>query len=158
MIKWLPWLPSKSCYINLKFFETLKDTPNTSEGFRFVAFVVVEILGALRSPSLVLGVGTKTPGARRVKTPETEIYKTINFINPNYIEEIFKMNESQNYSFRSHNALKVGRIDKVRNSLRTLGQQIWISRPDEYKTAVNLNQFKQFMKLWSSPKSSCNIW
>ena len=45
MIEWLPWLPSKSCYTNLKFFETLKDTPNPSKGFMFVAFLVLEILG-----------------------------------------------------------------------------------------------------------------
>ena len=31
----------------LKFFETLKDTPNTSEDFRFVASVVLEILGGV---------------------------------------------------------------------------------------------------------------
>ena len=70
MIEWLPWLPSKSCYTNLKFFETLKDTPNPSKGFRFVAFLVLEILGGSFStppPPLVLGVGTKTLGARRVK-------------------------------------------------------------------------------------------
>ena len=68
MIEWLPWLPSKSCYTNLKFFETLKDTPNPSKGFRFVAFLVLEILGGSFStpPPLVLGVGTKTLGARRV--------------------------------------------------------------------------------------------
>ena len=71
MIEWLPWLPSKSCYINLKFFETLKDTPNPSKGFRFVAFLVLEILGgSFSTPPLVLGVGTKTLGARRVKTKE----------------------------------------------------------------------------------------
>ena len=45
MIEWLSWLPSKSCYISFKFFEILKDTPDTSEGFRFVAFVALEILG-----------------------------------------------------------------------------------------------------------------
>ena len=70
MIEWLPWLPSKSCYTNLKFFETLKDTPNPSKGFRFVAFLVLEILGGgpfRPPPPLVLGVGTKTLGARRVK-------------------------------------------------------------------------------------------
>ena len=67
MIEWLPWLPSKSCYTNLKFFETLKDTPNPSKGFRFVAFLVLEILGgSFSTPPLVLGVGTKTLGARRV--------------------------------------------------------------------------------------------
>ena len=70
MIEWLPWLPSKSCYTNLKLFETLKDISNPSEGFRFVAFLILEILGVLFDPyphPLVLGVGTKTLGARRVK-------------------------------------------------------------------------------------------
>ena len=55
MIEWLPWLPSKSCYTNLKFFETLKDTPNPSKGFRFVAFLVLEILGGpFRPPTWCL--------------------------------------------------------------------------------------------------------
>ena len=69
VIEWLPWLPSKSCYTNLKFFENLKGIPNPSEGFRFVAFLVLEIQGVLFDPPppLVLGVGTKTLGARRVK-------------------------------------------------------------------------------------------
>ena len=67
MIEWLPWLPSKSCYTNLKFFETLKDTPNPSKGFRFVAFLVLEILGGVLFDPLVLCVGTKTLGAWRVE-------------------------------------------------------------------------------------------
>ena len=97
---------------------------------------------------------------KRIKTLATEIYKTIYSINPNYMKEIFKINKSQNYNFRSDNALKVGRFNTVkygRNSLRTLGPQIWKSLPNEYKTAVNLNQFKKIMKLWSGPKCSCNI-
>ena len=69
VIERLPWLPSKSCCINLKFFETLKDTLYISEGFRFVAFVVLEILwggGFFSTLPLMLGVGTKTLGAWRV--------------------------------------------------------------------------------------------
>ena len=84
---------------------------------------------------------------KRIKTLATEIYKTIYSINPNCMKEIFKMNESQNYSFRSHNVLKVGRFNTVKcgkNSLRTLGPQIWNSLPNEYKTAGNLNQLKNF--------------
>ena len=55
--EWLPWLPSKSCCINFKFFETLKGTPNTSEGFRFVAFVVLAILGGpFRPPWCLVSV------------------------------------------------------------------------------------------------------
>ena len=106
-------------------------------------------------PTLLAKSAIDPLNTKRIKTLATEIYKMINSINPNYIKEIFKMNESQNYNFRSHNALKVGRDG--RNSLRTLGPQIWNSLPNEYKTGVNLKQFKQFMKLWSGPKCSCNI-
>ena len=64
VIERLPWLPSKRYYINLNFLETLKDSPNISEGFRFVAFVDLEILGGGSfRPPLVLGMGTKTLGA-----------------------------------------------------------------------------------------------
>ena len=52
----------------IEIFETLKDTPNTSQGFRSVAFVVLEILGgSFSTPSLVFGVDTKTLGATRVE-------------------------------------------------------------------------------------------
>ena len=79
---------------------------------------------------------------KRIKTLVMEIYKTIYSINPNYMKEIFKMNKSQNYNFRSDNALKVGRFNTVkycRNSLQTLGPEIWNSLPNECKMAVNLN-------------------
>ena len=44
-----------SCYINLKFFETLKDAPNTSQDFRVVAFVVLAIAGGAGAPFDPLG-------------------------------------------------------------------------------------------------------
>ena len=76
-MEWLPWLPSNSCYTNLKFFETLKDTPNTSEGFRFVAFLVLEILGWVLFDPLVLGVGTKTLGTRMVNTQQHNLFSNL---------------------------------------------------------------------------------
>ena len=46
----------------LEFFETLKNTANTLQGFEFVAFVILEIpAGVHFEASLVLGVGTKNP-------------------------------------------------------------------------------------------------
>ena len=54
----------------LEVFWTLKDTLNTSEGFWFVACLVLETLGWVlfdSPPPSVLGVGTKTLRARRVK-------------------------------------------------------------------------------------------
>ena len=62
------------------------------------------------------------------------------------MKEVFTLNESQTYDFRSQNALKVERYNTVRygkKSLRILGPQIWNSLPNEYKTATNLDQFKR---------------
>ena len=49
-----------------------------------------------------------------IKTLATEIYKAINSISPKYMKEVFKLNESQTYDFRSQNALKVERYNTVR--------------------------------------------
>ena len=82
MIEWLPWLPSKSYYTNLKFFETLKDTPNPSKGFRFVAFLVLEILGGSFSTPpwcLVWVPKLLVPGGLRQKCvllPENSLWPT----------------------------------------------------------------------------------
>ena len=89
MIEWLPWLPNKSCYINLKFLETLKDTPNTFESFRFVAFgiLVILVVGPVRPPSpLVLDVCSKTVGAQRVNMLYVHCFMTFNYI-PTQIDQ-----------------------------------------------------------------------
>ena len=50
--------------MSASFFETLTDTPNISQGFMFVAFVVLEILGgSISITTLALGGGTKHLGA-----------------------------------------------------------------------------------------------
>ena len=75
------------------------------------------------------------------------------------MKEVFKLNESQTYDFRSQNVLKVERYNTVRygkKSLRILGPQIWNSLPNEYKTTPNLDQFKRLMSQWRGPKCSCN--
>ena len=76
------------------------------------------------------------------------------------MKEVFKLNESQTYDFRSQNALKVERYNTVRygkKSLRILGPQIWNSLPNEHKTTTNLDQFKRLMSQRRGPKCSCNI-
>ena len=76
------------------------------------------------------------------------------------MKEVFKLNESQTYDFRSQNTLKVERYNTVRygkKSLRILGLQIWNSFLNEYKTATYLDEFKRLMSQWRGPKCSCNI-
>ena len=55
------------------------------------------------------------------------------------MKEVFKLNQSQTYDFRSQNALKVEQYNTVRygkKSLRILGPQIWNSLPNEHKTTT----------------------
>ena len=57
------------------------------------------------------------------------------------MKEVFKLNESQTYDFRSQNVLKVERYNTVRygkKSLRILGPQIWNSLPNEYTPLTKL--------------------
>ena len=146
MIEWLPWLPSKSCYTNLKFFETLKDTPNPSKGFRFVAFLVLEILGGPFRPPLVLGVGTKTLGARRVKNKSGETLvngfqsildlgrspeklqtdKGTEFLNRNF-QSFLK--EKYIHFFTTNSELKASVVERFNRTLKT---RMW-----KYFTAKN---------------------
>ena len=54
-------VPNKICNTKLKVFENLNDIPNSSQGYRFVAFVVLEIPGGFIWPSyLVFGVDPKS--------------------------------------------------------------------------------------------------
>ena len=48
--------------LSYRLFETLKDAPNTSERFGFVAFFVLEIPERSISTPFILGVGTKSLG------------------------------------------------------------------------------------------------
>ena len=94
VIEWLPWLPNKSCYINLKFLEILKDTPNTFEGFRFVAFgiLVILVVGPVQPqtpPPLVLDLCSKTLGAQRVNMLYVHCFMTFIYI-PTQIDQ-YKM-------------------------------------------------------------------
>ena len=57
---------------------------------------------------------------KQIKTLATTIYKAINSIGPKYMKEVFKLNESQTYDFRSQNALKVEQYNTVRYGKQSL--------------------------------------
>ena len=44
MIKWLPWLPDKSAFINCKILEILRGTPNTQLSVKFLEQRVDELV------------------------------------------------------------------------------------------------------------------
>ena len=84
-----------------------------------------------------------------------EVFKTLNNIDPSFVNDIFKI-KSSIYSSRNPNDLQHYRPNQVTfcsNSLRSLGPQIL---PNEIKSAENLNSFKHMIKKWDGPNCKCN--
>ena len=101
-----------------------------------------------------------TMSLKRHKKLATEIFKTLNNLNPKYMQEIFVRN-SQNV--RDPNKLirpKVNGYTYGINSLKNLGPAIWNLIPENVRNVTTLSQFKSLIKTWDGAKCkcrSCNI-
>ena len=87
---------------------------------------------------------------RSLKILATEIFKTINNLNPIYMKDIFKVktgqkNTRQNLNLKSqdYKTKKFGF-----RSLRVLGTLLWNSLPNEITNLDQISQFKYFLKNW----------
>ena len=79
---------------------------------------------------------------KRLRTIATEIFKTLNIINPNYMKEIFylfphEIHKKYDLFVHSRNTTKYDN-----HSLRVVGPHIWNSSPEEIKQLSSLNAFK----------------
>ena len=91
----------------------------------------------------------------------SEIYKSINNINPTYMNEIFKLKKSSR-AVRSNYKLNldVPTINQVSfgdKSLRYYGPEIWNSLPFHIKSSENLEAFKNIIKNWNGVSCKCNV-
>ena len=96
---------------------------------------------------------------RGIQTIWTEIYKTLNHMEPVYMNNLIIPNQS-NYSTRRPLNLFVPRVNQTTyglDSFRYKGTLLRNSLPEEIKTAANLNTFKKLIKNWSSPACKCNF-
>ena len=83
---------------------------------------------------------------RRLRFLCTEIYKTLNHLNPSFMKEIFeKRDENQVTRDRYKLNLNIPRRNQVTfgtKSLKFYRPKIWNALPVNIKTAENLNAFK----------------
>ena len=74
----------------------------------------------------------------------TEMFKTINNLNPTFMNEIF-LQRSAAYNLRNTNTFMVPKVHTVNYGTETVqyrGQRIWLSLPQEIKNANSVQQFK----------------
>ena len=89
----------------------------------------------------------------------TEIYKTINLLNPKFMNQIFKT-KTGTYALRDNNLLV---IEKARTEMHGVrcssfkGAVIWNKLPNPLKNAKSINVFKKNIKKWKGTECSCHI-
>ena len=101
--------------------------------------------------------GTSTMQTKRTKQLVTEISKTFNNLNPNFMKNFFTSKQNARvgpYDLlnRSHN-----RATYSDKSLKILGPKICNALPTGIKRGTSLSKFKDFFKVWSGSSSECNL-
>ena len=85
---------------------------------------------------------------RNLQLLMTEMFKTINNLNPIFMKEIFRQ-RSAAYNLRNANTFTVPIIHTAKygtETVRCRGQRIWHSLPQEVKDANSVQQFKNKIK------------
>jgi hypothetical protein len=100
---------------------------------------------------------TTTLQLGRLHTLVTEVYKSVNHLNPPYVQDLFAIKDSK-YNLRGLHSLHIPRVNSTTyglHSLRYQGAKLWNLLPDEYKAAKTLHAFKSHIKKWSGPNCKC---
>ena len=89
------------------------------------------------------------------------IYKTINKLNTEFMNNIFKVKGNKRLVTEQYKInLETPEWDQVifgANSLKVYGPKVWKSLPFHIKTSENLIQFKSLIKNWNGNSCSCTV-
>ena len=90
-----------------------------------------------------------------------EIYKTLNSLNPCFMQELLKLRET-NRKVRNKYKLNlnipvVNQVTYGTKSLRSFGPKIWNSIPHQLKSAENLKTFKKIINNWNCVSCNCVV-
>ena len=107
--------------------------------------------------NLIKKNGITTMEIKRLRTLATEIFKTINNIDPSYMKNIFtpKPNAKirpHDITVRDHNTATYG--DK---SLTALRPEIWNKLTTNIKSLTSITKFKEYVKTWFGRSYKCNV-
>ena len=94
---------------------------------------------------------------KRLRTLATEIFKTINNINPSCMKNIFTPKtitkiRPHDIIVRLHNTATYGN-----KSLTALGPKVWNKVPTNIKSLTSITKFKEYMRTWFGPSCKCNL-
>ena len=88
-----------------------------------------------------------------------EIYKTLNNINPPFMQEYF-ISKDVKYDLRTRDLLQIPAAKSITfgiDSIEFRGSLLWNSIPDLIKRASSAAIFKRSIKNWSGEECHCKI-
>ena len=90
----------------------------------------------------------------------TEMYKVVNSVSPEIMNEVFKQRSNSPYNLRHTSHFFVNPIHSVYNSTESasyLVPKIWEQIPSEIRNKKSLEGFKQEIKKWKPTNCHCRI-
>ena len=119
------------------------------------------VLDDYRSSYHDLLIQTEVPGIKimTLRLLAIEVFKCVNKLNPEYLNEMFTMKKCP-YNFRDTSILERSKSNTTRyglKSFRNYGAKIWNLLPNNCKSAVSLDDFKNMIKSWNGPSCKCSV-
>ena len=97
----------------------------------------------------------------RLRSLCIEMFKTMNSINPTFMNDIFKLRKT-NRAIRNQYKPNpevpiINQVTFGAKSIRYLGPKIWNSLPFHIKSSESLTTFKRIIKNWDTVSCKCPI-
>ena len=96
---------------------------------------------------------------RRIKQMACDVFKIINKMSPEYINDLVEIKTST-YNFRAEKQAEVPRINATRYGLRSFRSKVAhvLNRlPNELPVAESYPQFRRLIHSWDSPICRCSL-
>lgn len=96
---------------------------------------------------------------KRLKSICTEVFKSLNNLNPTFMNEMFVTKETP-YNLRDQNILDPPKFKKItygKNTFSYYGSHLWNHLPNELKVCTDINEFKSMLQSWEGPKCQCQM-
>ena len=108
---------------------------------------------------LLKSTNTQPRHVCRIKQMPCEVFKIINKMSPEYINDLVEIKTST-YNFRAEKQTEVPRVNKTRHGLRSFRSEaarVWNRLPNELQVAESYPQFRRLIHSWDSPICGCPL-
>ena len=111
--------------------------------------------------SILKLAGKCTMNVTRLRSLCIEMFKTLNSINPNFMNDIFELKKT-NRAVRNQYKLNleipiINQVTFGAKSIRHLGPKIWNTLSFHIKSSESLTTFKRIIKNWDTVSCKCLI-